>query len=109
MSENSLHSSIYDIFPKSSNDEVFIDILNHRNVSIEKIISYGQVTDTNKPYIQDHDEWVLVLKGKTKLKLETKEYNLDEGEYLLIPKNTKHWVTYTANPTIWLAIHLKGK
>ncbi|MED7788910.1 cupin domain-containing protein [Francisella sp. 19X1-34] len=101
--------NVFNISYDFCDDEIFIDLLKKDSVQIEKIISYGQVTDIDKPYIQDHDEWVLVLKGSAKLVLESKEYNLGEGEYLLIPKNTKHWVTYTANPTIWLAIHLKGK
>ncbi|WP_150467014.1 cupin domain-containing protein [Francisella sp. SYW-9] len=101
--------NIFSISNDFCDDEIFINLLNHKDVQIEKIISYGQVTDIDKPYIQNHDEWVLILKGGAKLVLENKEYNLGEGEYLLIPRNTKHWVTYTANPTIWLAIHFKGK
>ncbi|XSZ47709.1 hypothetical protein ACP8HZ_05375 [Francisella noatunensis] len=42
-----------------------------------------------------------------KLRLDNNDYILDEGEHLFIPKNTKHWVTYTENPTIWLVIRLK--
>ncbi|WP_245806423.1 cupin domain-containing protein [Francisella halioticida] len=102
-------NSVYSVFPKFSKDEVFTDLLKYENVHVEKIISYGQVTDTDKPYVQDHDEWVLVLKGKAKLNLEAKEHILEEGRYLFIPKGSKHWLTYTAIPTIWLAIHLRGK
>ncbi|WP_236939856.1 cupin domain-containing protein [Francisella uliginis] len=109
MNNRDVGSNIYNISPKFCENEIFIDLLKQDNIHIEKIISYGQITDIESPYIQDHDEWVLILKGNAKLKLEAKEHNLDEGEYLLIPKGTKHWVTYTANPTIWLAIHLKGK
>lgn len=100
--------NIFDVTPKSSNEEVFTDLLKKDNVHIEKVISYGQVTPVDQPYIQGHDEWVLVLNGNARLKLEDKEYLLKEGEYLYIPKGVKHWVTYTNNPTIWLAIHFKG-
>ncbi|MED7818545.1 MULTISPECIES: cupin domain-containing protein [unclassified Francisella] len=109
MVKENAKDNIYSVFPKFSDDEVFLDLLKYDNVHVEKIISYGQVTDLNKPYIQNYDEWVLVLKGKAKLRLDTREYILEEGEHLLIPKDTKHWVTYTANPTIWLAIHFRGK
>jgi cupin 2 domain-containing protein len=57
--------------------------------------------------LQAHNEWVLILEGNVKLKLGDKEVSLQKGESLLIPKNTKHWVTYTHNPTIWLAVHIK--
>ncbi|QIV94193.1 cupin domain-containing protein [Allofrancisella frigidaquae] len=102
-----MRDNLFGVIPNFSKHEKFIDLLNTKNIKIEKIISYGQVTPTDTPYIQQYDEWVLVLKGNAKLKLEDKEYNLEQGEYLFIPKNSKHWVTYTDNPTIWLAIHIK--
>ncbi|AJI74557.1 mannose-6-phosphate isomerase family protein [Francisella philomiragia subsp. philomiragia ATCC 25015] len=98
--------NLFDVIPSTSNNEIFVDLLKSDNIHIEKIISYGQVTPIDEPYIQSHDEWVIVLKGMAKLRLDNNDYILDEGEHLFIPKNTKHWVTYTENPTIWLALHL---
>lgn len=98
--------NLFDVIPSTSNNEIFVDLLKNDNTHIEKIISYGQVTPIGEPYIQSHDEWVVVLKGMAKLRLDSNDYILDEGEYLFIPRNTKHWVTYTENPTIWLALHL---
>lgn len=98
--------NLFDVIPSTSNNEIFVDLLKNDNIHIEKIISYGQVTPIDEPYIQSHDEWVVVLKGMAKLRLDNNDYILDEGEHLFIPKNTKHWVTYTQNPTIWLALHL---
>jgi cupin 2 domain-containing protein len=57
---------------------------------------------------KDSFKEVLILKGNARLKLESKEISLQKGESLLIPANIKHWVTYTHNPTIWLAVHIKG-
>ena len=105
--KESYEEDIFSINPKKSDEEVFIDLLNKDNIHIEKIISYGQVTPIEKPYIQAHDEWVLILEGSAKLKLGDGEVSLQKGENLLIPANTKHWVTYTYSPTIWLAIHIK--
>ncbi|AJI55050.1 mannose-6-phosphate isomerase family protein [Francisella philomiragia] len=98
--------NLFDVIPSTSNNEIFVDLLKSDNIHIEMIISYGQVTPIDEPYIQSHDEWVVVLKGMAKLRLDNNDYILDEGEHLFIPKNTKHWVTYTENPTIWLALHL---
>lgn len=76
MNKRNVGSNIYSISHDFCDDEIFIDLLKHKDVQIEKLISYGQVTDIESPYIQDHDEWVLVLKGNAKLKLEAKEHNL---------------------------------
>lgn len=100
-------SNIFEITDKFSNQEVFETLHSNNNVIIEKIISYGQITPIEQPYMQGHDEWVLIIEGKARLKLEDRELTLDKGQSLLIPKNTKHWVTYTHNSTIWLAIHIK--
>ena len=89
-----------------NSDENFIDIFTKDNIRIEKIVSYGQATPIDKPYIQNHDEWVLLLSGEASLKLGSTEHILKVGEHLFIPKNIEHWVTYTANPTIWLAVHI---
>ena len=105
--ENQLKSNIFDITDKLSDEEIFKELYSNKNIQIEKIISYGQTTPTDIPYMQDHDEWVLIIDGNAKLKVDSKEYSLNKGESLLIPANTKHWVTYTHNPTIWLAIHIK--
>jgi cupin 2 domain-containing protein len=59
--------------------------------------------------MQTHDEWVVVLQGQAKLWLETLgEVTLNSGDYLLIPKQVKHRVTYTSKKpqTLWLAIHI---
>jgi cupin 2 domain-containing protein len=95
-----------DIPQLTNANEIFTNILTKDNIRIEKITSYGQTTAIDKPYIQNHDEWVLVLSGKAGLKLGDNEHILKAGEYLFIPKNIEHWVTYTANPTIWLAVHI---
>lgn len=111
MSDNNMgqatQDNIFDVNPKSSNEEIFKELYASKNVTIEKILSYGQTTPISEPYIQDHDEWVLIIEGSAKLKLRDKEYSLVKGESLFIPKGVKHWVTYTENPTIWLAVHIK--
>ncbi|WP_234393365.1 cupin domain-containing protein [Francisella adeliensis] len=105
--QNKSQEKIFDINPENSDEEVFKELYASKNVTIEKILSYGQTTPSNEPYIQDHDEWVLIVEGSAKLKLDDKEYSLTKGESLFVPKNVKHWVTYTENPTIWLAVHIK--
>ncbi|AFJ43328.1 cupin domain-containing protein [Francisella orientalis] len=90
MKENSHELNLYCVNPEVASNEVFIDLLKNDSIYVEKIISYGQVTPIDEPYIQSHDEWVVVLKGMAKLRLDSNDYILDEGEYLFIPGNTKH-------------------
>lgn len=104
-----MKSNLYDLPADFSEQEIFTDLLINHNVRIERIVSYGQTTPTDQPYVQPDDEWVMVLMGKAILKLEDERHVLNAGESLLIPANVKHWITYTQSPTIWLAIHTVGQ
>lgn len=87
--------------------ELFEDLLRRPGVRIERIISQGQTTPADHPYVQDWDEWVLILVGSAELSLEgLGQRSLIPGEHLFIPAGVPHLVTYTADPTIWLAIHI---
>lgn len=84
--------------------EIFDSLLEHKNIKIERIISSGKKSD--KIYIQEHDEWVLLLKGVAKLDIEGKEIEMKEGDYVFIPFGQKHRVLETKIGTVWLAIHI---
>lgn len=100
-------SNLLHIGAPSDDNELFEDLLSRPGVRIERIVSRGHVTPAEQPYVQDWDEWVLVLQGSARLLMEgSAEQELDAGTCLLIPAGTAHWVTYTADPTIWLAIHI---
>jgi cupin 2 domain-containing protein len=87
--------------------ERFDDLLCRPGVRIERIESHGHTTPPDRPYVQDWDEWVLVLAGEAELDLDGVGLRrLGTGEALLIPAGMAHRVTYTADPTVWLAIHL---
>lgn len=89
--------------------EIFEDILRRPGLRIERIVSRGHTTTPTTPYVQDHDEWVLVLRGTARLVVgDAPERTLTTGEHLLIPAGVPHRVTHTAEPTIWLAIHVGG-
>ena len=87
--------------------ELFDDLLRRPGIRIERIVSHGQTTPVDQPYVQDWDEWVLILAGSAELTLMgLGQKKLTTGEHLLIPAGVPHLVTYTADPTIWLAIHI---
>ncbi len=85
--------------------ERFTQLLKHKNILIKKIVS------SNKPnpkiYKQDHDEWVLLLRGNAQLRVKKKIYNLQPGDYIFIKTGQEHEVIKTRYGTVWLAVHLK--
>jgi cupin 2 domain-containing protein len=81
--------------------------LNSEHIRLERIISKGQISAENFWYDQDENEWVVVLKGKAKLKFENEEIlEMETGDYINIPAHKKHRVDWTTpeTETIWLAI-----
>jgi cupin 2 domain-containing protein len=80
---------------------------------IERIVSTGQVTPDGHWYDQESDEWVLVVKGSARLRIdgEAQDRELGEGDYIFLPARCRHRVAWTRSnpPTVWLAIHLFTK
>ena len=101
-------TNLFDGLTDGAGAELFTDLLVRKGVRIERIVSTGQATPADAPYIQDHDEWVLVVAGSAGLWMEGEgECELRPGDHVLIPARRPHRVTWTATsePTIWLAIH----
>ena len=91
-----------------THEEIVTELLSRKGVRIERIVSTGQSTPADKPYNQNHDEWVLVLTGLAGLWIEGQgERVLRPGDHVLIPAHRLHRVTWTMNggPTVWLAVH----
>lgn len=86
--------------------EKFETILKTGNFYVERIISKGNCP-SDELMIQDWTELVFLLKGYAELELDNKEIiKLNEGDYILIPKQLPHRVLKTDDfETIWLAIH----
>ncbi|UPT77744.1 cupin domain-containing protein [Sulfurovum sp. XGS-02] len=95
--------NIYDtITPESG--ETFTPLLTHKNIKINRIISSDQLDDTE--YIQEEDEWLVLLEGEATLHLNQVEYLLTKGDTLFIPAKIPHRVLHTQNGTIWLTVHI---
>lgn len=106
---NSFEGNLFEIpndIPK--NFELFQSIISNDNLSIERIISTGQQTPGKQWLEQDKNEWVILLQGESELKFENGTSKiLGKGDFIHIPKNTKHKVERTSAdpPCIWLAVH----
>ena len=100
-------NNIYAKIPSNIPKELTAILSKTKNIKIEKIISKGHITEQNKWYNQSKNEFVLILQGAGKILFEDKKIiTLKKGDYIIIPKKTKHKVVYTSkNPkTIWLAV-----
>lgn len=95
--------NIYEyITPKKGED--FTTLLEYKNVKIVRIVSSDSLED--KEYIQQEDEWVVVLKGFAILEVDSKKIELKEGDTLFIPALTPHKVLKTKKDTLWLGVHI---
>jgi cupin 2 domain-containing protein len=79
---------------------------------IERIVSTGQASPPGFWYDQDWTEWVLIISGMAGLLFDGEEAPriLGPGDYVEIPPHLLHRVEWTDadQPTIWLAVHIKG-
>lgn len=93
--------------------ERFEPLIEKNGLTIERIISTGQVSPPDFWYDQSRHEFVVLLQGEAKLALlsssnnHVEEIHLRAGEGLNLPVGLRHRVTYTTSdpPCIWLAIH----
>ena len=99
--------SIFADMPVTLDSEVFTDLLAAPGVRVERILSQGHTSPAVGWYEQDENEWVMVLQGAGVLEFEGGEaVRLKPGDYLNIPKQVKHRVTWTDpdTVTVWLAV-----
>lgn len=102
-------NNLYKIDNILNDKEHFHLLYSDKNIRIERIISFGQVTRNNVWLDQKKDEWVILLQGKAEILFENNinKASLKKGDYILIPSHCKHRITFTSSnpPCIWLAIH----
>jgi cupin 2 domain-containing protein len=84
--------------------ELFLEILRHKNVRIERIVSSDELPE--KIYNQEHDEWVMILEGGARLDVDGKRVCLSRGDWLLLKSGIPHRILSTMRGTVWLAVHL---
>ena len=87
-----------------TNNEIFDTLLEHKNIKIIRIVSSDSVDD--RLYIQDEDEWIVLIEGQATLEIDDKSISLKRGDSLLIPSKIPHRVVDTQNGTLWLVVHI---
>jgi cupin 2 domain-containing protein len=95
--------NIFDtITPKS--DETFTTLLEHKNIKINRIVSSNIIAPIE--YIQDEDEWLVLLEGEATILIDNKKKILKKGDTLFIPAKIPHQVLKTKDGTVWLTVHI---
>jgi len=84
--------------------ENFETLLSHKNVEIKTIIS--NTLSTPQTFIQECDEWVVVLQGCAKIEMDSVVHKLKKGDALFIPAHREHKLLKTKKVVVWLAIYI---
>jgi cupin 2 domain-containing protein len=98
--------NIYDGLPQHLPKEVVQTLIRAADVRIERIVSHGHASPPDFWYDQPQHEWVIVLKGVSRLQFEDRIVEMKPGDFLNIPAFKKHRVDWTTpdEPTVWLGV-----
>ncbi|MBO6783826.1 MAG: cupin domain-containing protein [Alphaproteobacteria bacterium] len=105
--------NLFEDLPDASGAEVLETLLARSGLRIERIVSHGQSTPAGEWYDQTSDEWVVVLQGAARLRIEDEPEHreLGPGDFLFLPAHCRHRVERTdpGTPTVWLTIHMASE
>ncbi len=73
-------------------------------MTIERIVSSGSQPPAK--YLQDHDEWVLLVPGEAEMTLGGRPMSLNAGDTLHLPGGVEHEVLRTSAGAIW-RVHVR--
>jgi cupin 2 domain-containing protein len=98
--------------PSHASAELVDVLVTARGVRVERIVSTGQATPPGQWYDQATDEWVVVLAGRARLRVEGEHdvRELNPGDHVVLRAHVRHRVESTdpSMPTVWLAVHYAG-
>ena len=96
--------NIHDDAAAPASGERFDTLLRHRNLQVERIISSRDIRPAE--YVQEQDEWVLLVEGSATLLIDGQTTELRAGDHVFLPARTPHTVTAVSQGALWLAVHL---
>ncbi len=76
-----------------------------RQLVVEQILSAPSAVPHE--YLQDDDEWVVVLAGAAVLDVAGERLELGPGDWAFLPAGVRHTVVETSEATSWLAVRLQ--
>jgi cupin 2 domain-containing protein len=104
MSENIKIGNLFTNADPPLQGERFEELLRHKNLVIERIVSSSSITPVE--YTQTQDEWVILLQGRAVLSINDNEVFLSSGDYLFLPAGLPHTVEDVSQGALWLTVHL---
>lgn len=99
--------NLYENATPPATGERFDTLLSHAGLVIERIVSTSKIAA--QEYVQEQDEWVVLLQGEALLEVAGKPMPLKAGDYLFLPSRTPHTVRQVSDGAMWLAIHLHSQ
>ena len=91
--------------PDDLDEEVFTERVRQGRLRIERIVSNGHASPDGFWYDQNEHEWVLLLEGEAGIEFaDGSPVHLTRGDALNLPAHTRHRVTFTSRPAVWLAV-----
>ena len=97
-----MESNIYNYTIPSSGED-FSTLFEGKNIKIVRIVSSDNIDP--QEYIQDDNEYVILLEGSATLEIDGKLKELVKGDTLFIRAKTPHKVLKTSKGALWLAVH----
>lgn len=94
--------------PPRGPDEHVAALYERPGLRLERIVSWGQITPEGEWYDQEQEEWVMVVSGAARLRIENQAvHDMRPGDSVLLPAHCRHRVEWTDpdQPTVWLALH----
>ncbi len=98
-------TNIFDYEVPALDSEDFLTLLQKKNIEIKRIVS--NTLKTSQTFMQDKDEWLVVLKGCAKLEINGIVHKLKSGDTLFIAANTKHTLLKTKKVVVWLSVYIQ--
>ena len=82
-------------------------LLTRPGLRIERILSMGQASPEGFWYDQAEDEFVALLAGCARLRIEgdTNALHFVSGDWVHLPAGCRHRVEWTSEDALWLAVH----
>jgi cupin 2 domain-containing protein len=105
--------SLFAEIPAHLSEELCEALVQRPGFTLERIVSRGHATPAGQWYDQEREEWVLVVKGRGRLRFagRAEAVEMREGDYVHIPAHCRHRVEETDpdQETLWLALHCDPK
>ena len=106
-------ANIFANLPERLPEEEATILADRPGAVVERIVSTGQASPPGFWFDQDWTEWAIVLRGAAGLWIEGEAAprRLGPGDYVELPPHVRHRVEWTDpdRPTVWLALHWKGR